>query len=164
MTAAIRRLVVALCASLIMSSALTPVTAAANRADDGRDDGSVVVPFTKWVTIDPGYPIMAGVTGGAAAGTFSGQVLDFTTTADGLVTRLTAVYEIHADRHSFIALIAGGSSNQTGTGILDGVVLSGWMTGAKVHVNFDAIICSEPDALNSTCFPGTIRLTPADQE
>jgi hypothetical protein len=107
---------------------------------------------------------MQGVTGGTAPGTFSGQVIDLNTTADGLITRLTAVYEVHAGSMSFIALISGGTSNQNGKGILDGRVLSGWMRGATVHVTFDSVTCSEPNALNATCFPGTIRLTPQDDE
>jgi hypothetical protein len=154
MHAAFRRVLVGTCTSLLMAAGCLT---AAVRAQEQGSDSEHVVTFTKWITVSPGYPIMAGVTGGAAAGTFTGQVLEATTTVDGLVQRLVAVYEVHSGAHSFIALIQGGGSQ--GAAILDGRVLSGWLTGARVRVNFETISCAEPNALAGVCFQGTIRLS-----
>jgi len=158
MHAAFRRVLVGTCASLLMAGCLSAVVGA---QEQGSDPDRVVT-FTKWITVSPGYPIMAGVTGGAAAGTFTGQVLEATTTVDGLVQRLVAVYEVHSGAHSFIALIQGGGSQ--GAAILDGRVLSGWLTGARVRVNFETISCAEPNALAGVCFQGTIRLATDNEE
>ena len=63
------------------------------------------ITFTKWIT---GFPQMAGFVGGDVVGGFTGEVLDAKTTADLLITRLEAVYEVQAGQHSFAALIQGG--------------------------------------------------------
>jgi hypothetical protein len=138
------------------------LTAVVGAHEHERGDREHLVTFTKWVTVNPGYPIMAGVTGGDAAGTFTGEVFESTWTKDGLIDRLVAVYEVHSGARSFIALIEGGSNAQ-GDAILDGRVLSGWLTGARVRVRFKTISCSEANALFGTCFQGTIRLTADDE-
>jgi len=162
MTAAMRR--IAVTASLCIAMAgVTNAVLFARGVEPLRDDGRAEITFTKWITITPGYPIMEGFTGGEAAGTFSGEVLEYQTTADKLISRLVAVYEVHAGARSFIALIEGGSDDQSGKAILSGKVLSGWMRGANVLVRFKAIACTQPNALNGTCFQGTIRLTDSDE-
>jgi hypothetical protein len=134
----------------------------ASPAAQSRDGGHpVVVSFTKWATITPGYPILAGVTGGDAAGTFSGEVFVLQTTQSSDITRLDAVYEVHAGDHSFKALVQGGQNNVTNKALLDGVVLDGWMTGAHAHVAYQVIKCDQPNAAGGTCFQGTITLTPS---
>jgi hypothetical protein len=122
------------------------------------DDQGAIVTFTKWITITPGFPIMEGFTGGEAAGSFSGEIFVAQTTIDQLITRLEAVYEIHAGNHSFTALIRGGQNNKAGTALLDGVVLDGWLTGEAVHVQYRVIHCDQPNAAGGTCFQGTIRI------
>src|SRR5580704_7685013 len=72
--------------------------------DQDQDRRGVDVTFTKWITISPGYPQMAGFVGDEGAGSFSGEVLVAQTTADGSITRLEAVYEIHDGDRSFTAL------------------------------------------------------------
>jgi hypothetical protein len=165
MVPAVRRIVVT--ASLCIAMTVVTNAALSARSLGGeplRDEGRAEITFTKWITITPGYPIMEGFSGGDAAGTFSGEVLENVVSTDKLVTRLVAVYEIHAGPHSFIALIEGGSDNQDGRGSLSGIVVSGWMRGANVQVRFKAIGCAQPNALNGICFQGTIRLTDSDDQ
>ncbi len=151
-------------------------------ADDAdKDKRGVVVTFTKWITGSaqpnandqpaPLRSLMAGIVGGdVGAGAFVGEVLDHKLSTPGTVTvpinALEAVYEVHAGQHSFGALIRGGSSN--GRGLLDGVILNGWRTGARVHVEFTRLP-NCPGNPNQTgplapCFQGTIRILPESED
>ena len=135
--------------------------------------GPIEVTFTKWVTTSP---LMEGVTGGAAPGVFVGEVLQRQVTqrlADhcyappscGRVIRLEAMYEVRAGNRSFAALIRGGSSGDTGAAVLDGVILYGWRTGSRVHVEFETMLAPSltvpgcPGAPpGNNCFHGTIQI------
>jgi hypothetical protein len=162
-------------ATLLISTVAFAASVLASPAADSRSrEGPIVVTFTKWVTINPGPPpgsvaMMQGVVGGDAVGNFVGQVLVDTNTqlaakfpppaAD--VEVIQAVYEAEAGDHSFTALIQGGENNQSHTAVLDGVVLRGWHTGAKVRVQFhDVPNCGQPNAVDNTCFTGTITIMP----
>jgi hypothetical protein len=127
--------------------------------------------FTKWVTVSPGGGIMQGFVGGDVVGKFAGQVLVNQTTdlvqklgplASGDVNVLQAVYEVQSGDHSFRALVQGGYDIPTNKARLDGVVLGGWLTGERVHVEFQALGCDpvQSNAAGGTCFQGTITLTP----
>jgi len=123
------------------------------RAEDKRP---IEVTFTKWITT---YPLMAGVVGGDVRAVFAGEILQRQVSADGRIIRLEAIYEAKAGRQSFTALIRGGESNETGSAILDGVILAGWQTGSQVHVKFEAMTnCA--GAPPGNCFVGTIHITP----
>ena len=124
--------------------------------DDARDHQSrpVEITLTKWIT---GFPLMAGVVGGDAEGSFVGEVLQFQQSADGRIIRLEAVYEVQAGDRSFTALLRGGQNNETGTAILDGVILGGWRTGASVHVKYQVMAACD-DAPAGVCFQGTIDI------
>src|SRR5262245_27334899 len=138
------------------------------RNDRRKDD--IVVTFTKWVTaVVPPIPaeaapsrfLMAGVVGGDVAGDFVGEVLDRRVSTTGTVTSqivaLDALYEVQAGDHSFTALIQGGQNNVTRKALLDGVILDGWRTGARVHVEYTVISgCAGKPA--GPCFEGTIRI------
>ena len=90
-------------------------------------------------------------------------VLDAKTTADLLVTRLEAVYEVQAGQHSFAALIQGGQNNRTGRAVLDGVVLGGRRTGERIHVEYQVKTdCAGAPA--GTCFQGTIHIERAFED
>src|SRR4051812_35874057 len=101
--------------------------------------GPVEITFTKWITTSP---LMAGFTGGDVPGVFVGEVFQRQVSRDGRIMRLEAVYEVQAGDHSFTALIRGWTgetksgepASVTGAGLLDGVILAGWRTGARVHV------------------------------
>ena len=123
--------------------------------DEARDQRRHVdITFTKWIT---GFPLMAGFVGGDVAGDFSGEVLQIQTSANGRITRLEAIYEVQAEDRSFTALVRGGQNNETGTAILDGVILGGWRTGARVLVEYEVMTdCAGAPA--GLCFQGTIRI------
>ena len=131
-------------------------------------DKKNVVTFTKWVTgvtstapgpADPGQNIilMAGFTGGAAPGLFSGEVLYRKVSANKQITQLWPIYQVSAGDRSFTALIQGGTNNGTGVGLLEGVIMDGWRTGSRVRVTFQTkTSCAGTTA--SPCFEGTIRI------
>jgi hypothetical protein len=133
-----------------------------------NDRGPVEVTFTKWVTT---FPLMQGFTGGDLAGDFVGEILQRQVSVNpnllnGII-RLEAIYEVHAADRSFTALIRGGTNAVTGEAILDGVVLAGWRTGARVHVEFETIpgttgCVGAPAGL--TCFQGTIHVGRAPKD
>lgn len=121
------------------------------------------VTFTKWITggTPSGTLLMEGFTGGDAAGIFAGEVLNRKVSTDGRTTLLQPIYEVTSGSRSFTALILGGQ-NSTGLGLLDGVILEGWRTGARVHVEFQRMNdCS--GAPSGPCFQGTIRILPDAQ-
>jgi hypothetical protein len=134
----------------------------------------VDITFTKWVTT---FPLMEGITGGDVPGEFVGEVLERQVSQRqaetcyqpapncGRVIRLEAFYEVQAGDRSFVALIRGGSSGDTGAAQLDGTILFGWRTGARVHVEFQTMIpASSTDSAcvgapaGKNCFQGTIHV------
>ena len=85
----------------------------------------------------------------------------------GSIASLHAIYEVQVGEHSFTALIQGGTNVVTGAAFLDGVILAGWRTGAKVHVEFQTIpgttgCVGAP--IGGTCFQGTIRVGRAPRD
>jgi hypothetical protein len=164
-------------ASLICASAMLLQISPAMAGDD-RNDRPIEVTFTKWI---PTGMLLTGVTGGAAAGVFVGEVLETQHSANPEVNpnpdlnpavnrngiqRLEAIYAVDAEneRRSFTALIRGGQNNVTGAALLDGVILAGWRTGARVHVAFQRYFASDPHCLDAgapmtaNCFVGTIYI------
>jgi hypothetical protein len=161
-----------------------PVTGTETTKDRRR--GQVEVTFTKWRTalLPPsGVPVrrlFKGFVGGdLGAGDFVGELLDRETstlctvldppctpavpTITPSISALHAIYEARVGEHSFTALIRGGSNDATGAALLDGVILAGWRTGARVHVAFQTMTnCA--DAPAGTCFQGVIRIGRAPAE
>ena len=155
-------------------------------AQQGASLGSrpVEVTFTKWVTgnvfvadnfgITEGRGLMEGFTGGDIPGTFVGEVLQGQRSANLAlktgINRLEAIYEVHDSNgnHVFTALVRGGTNRATGVALLEGVVLAGWRTGARVHVEFQTYGpggCPDtraPDDRN--CLVGTIRVGRAPEK
>ncbi len=126
---------------------------------------NVEVTFTKWV---PGFPALAGVTGGDVPGTFAGTVLSRVPFDNGTIVQLEAQYEVTAadPAHSFVAHMEGTQNNQTQQAVLNGTVISGWLAGAQVHVTYDIIAptagisCVPQAPVNTRCFQGTIQVMP----
>jgi hypothetical protein len=148
-------------------------------AGKSRDHRALTITFTKWITqVVPADPangvtkrfLMAGFTEGDVDGAFVGEVLNRQVSLNGRVISLEAMYEVQAGDHSFTALIRGGTGETTagepasvsGAALLDGVVLSGWRTGAKVHVAFQTFQgpteCLDAPNPAGTCFKGTITV------
>ena len=134
------------------------------------------VTFTKWgvgVTpspvppfppADPGQNIslFIGVAGGDAPGAFSAEVLYRKASTDGSIAQLWPIYKVSSGNRSFTALIQGGST-AAGLGLLEGVIMDGWRTGARVRVRFQRMTNCE-GAPAGTCFKGTIRILRDDPE
>ena len=170
---------------LLMSAS---IAADQQDTDHGNQVGDrpITVSFTKWrvnVPADPSQPPFQfdGVAHGLVAGTFAAEVLQrqsttFTTLRNAL-TRLEAVYEVQTEGcvatpeicgldgdRSFTALIRGGQ-NAVASGRLDGVILAGWRTGARVDVEFERhtpigptdFACDDAP-INKVCFEGTIEI------
>ena len=147
----------------------------------GQDHNNrpVEITFTKWVVPPPAPPpapqppfaLLAGVTGGDIVGTFVGEVLWGQTSFNGHVRGLEALYEVVAENEdrSFSALIRGGQSS-AGAGRLDGVILAGWRSGARVQVAFqrypagDSLCLDANASLTTACFVGTIHVGRAPQD
>jgi hypothetical protein len=153
-----------------------------------RGNRPVEVTFTKWPTtglpplptVPPGRTLFQGFAGGDLGdGDFVGEILDSKVstacsavvppctpgitppTITGSIGALHAIYEIHVGENSFTALIQGGRNRVTGgVALLDGVILAGWRTGARVHVAFDTLSnCTDRDGVaHAPCFVGTIRV------
>ena len=162
--------------AIVLLLQVSPALAGGASKDDDRERG-VVVRFTKWITGTaqpnawdspaPTRALMAGIVGGdVGTGDFVGEVLDHRLSTPGTVTvpinALEAIYDVQAGEFSFIALIRGGTNGTTGRGLLDGVILNGWRTGARVHVEFRQISTCFDRAGNQhgPCFRGTIRILP----
>jgi hypothetical protein len=154
-----------------------------------RRRGPVEITFAKWRTAQIPPPpavtvrsLFAGIVGGdLGAGKFVGEVLDrkvstpcsfseppctpeTPATITGSIIALQAIYEVQAGEHSFIALIQGGTNGVTGAALLHGVVLSGWRTGAKVHVAFQTTTNCTGAPNTGTCFQGTITVSPVSED
>ena len=130
-----------------------------------KGGANVEVTFTKWVA---GFPALAGVTGGDAAGTFAGAVLSRDAFDNGTIVQLEAQYRVTGAHpaHSFVAHIEGTQNNQALQAVLNGTVIDGWLVGAQLHVTYDIIdpapgtSCVPAAPVNRRCFQGTIRILP----
>ena len=130
--------------------------AASGQVKDARAAEAVQLTYTKWFS--PHFPTMTGVVGGDIVGTFGGEVLSRTLIANGQIGQLEARYEVIAvdSSESFTALVQGKQNNETHTAVLNGVVISGFLTGERVHAEYRVISCTQ--APNHVCFQGTIRV------
>jgi hypothetical protein len=123
------------------------------------DSTPVDVTFTKWIDPNAGYPSFVGVAGGDVPGEFAATVLERTAFDNGTIVHLRARYEVVADNaaRSFVAEIEGNQNNQTGSAVLTGSVVDGWLTGARVQVTFD-VIQPCPAFNQNLCFTGILRV------
>ena len=164
---------VALFASaIVLLVQISPVRAGGADGRGGRrGHRRAEITFTKWLTTATAPFLMAGFTGGDVEGEFAGEILARQPSADLRVVRLEAIYEVRAGHRSFTALIRGGigetksgeAASFSGAGLLDGVVLSGWRTGAQVHAAFQTVYnCA--GAPTGKCFVGTITIERPDQD
>lgn len=154
-------------------------------SNHGRPDRNlpVDVTFAKWNVPDG----LLGIAGGGVPGTFVGEVLQTQHSVNPLVNpnpdpsvdpangfingivRLEALYTVYADneRQSFTVLIRGGQNQVNGVARLDGTVLAGWRSGARVQVVYRRYFAPDRrcDAAGAppgaTCFIGTIHIEPA---
>ena len=147
---------------------MSPVMAGGQSASN-PGNAPVAITFTKWGAPPPAMPptpffgLFEGFSGDGLLGSFEAEVLWRQRSVNGHVNGLEALYEVVDGDRSFSALIRGGS-NSAGVALLEGVILAGWRTGARVQVEFQgypAIVgASSCDGApqNKTCFVGTIHV------
>jgi hypothetical protein len=136
------------------------ITAASAQTEDRKARAKALeLTYTKW--FEPGFPHMVGVVGGDIAGQFGGAVLE--ARPDGGVFRLRAIYIVLAEgdpSRSLTIRVKGAQDGQSA--VLNGRVVDGYLTGARVHAQYKVISCEEsPDR---TCFQGTIRIKQRDDD
>jgi hypothetical protein len=170
-TIGIHTRVAALVSAVALLIQMSPVLA----SDQDHDNRPVAISFTKWGAPPPAVPptpffgLFEGFSGDGLLGSFNAEVLWRQVSVNGHVTGLEAMYEVVDGDRSFTALIRGGS-NPAGLGLLDGVIMAGWRTGARVQVVFQRHLAiagmpsCEGAPLNKTCFEGTIHVGRAPRD
>lgn len=146
---------------------LTQISPALASNQDHENNRPVEISFTKWLAPPPAVPptpffgLFEGFADGGLLGSFNAEVLWRQASVNGHVVGLEAMYEVVDGDRSFTALIRGGS-NSAGLGLLDGVIMAGWRTGARVHVEFQRYLPSQGGCVGApvgkTCFVGTIQV------
>ncbi len=148
-------------AGLVVSLVLIAgaATASARTHDQSRHETEpgLLLTYTKWFA--PGFPNMVGTVGGDISGTFGGAVLRATPDASGRFIRLSAIYIVVAPEpsKSLTMRMDGVQDNQSGTAVLDGRVVDGYLWGAHVHAEY-TVISDCPQAAGAPCFQGTIKV------
>ena len=154
---------------------ISPALAQDQRNNDHKN-GPVDITFTKWGVPAPPLPapqppfgLFEGFSDDGLVGSFVAEVLWRQVSVNGHVTGLEALYEVVDGDRSFSALIRGGQ-NAAGAALLEGVILAGWRTGARVQVEFQRYLAipgaSSCDGapLNRNCFVGTIHVERAPRD
>jgi hypothetical protein len=160
-----RRRVFSLFGAIVM---LLPMSVAMAKGK-GDPNRPVEITFTKWGAPPPAVPptpffgLFEGFAGDGLLGSFNAEVLWRQASVNGHVAGLEAMYEVVDGDRSFTALIRGGQ-NAAGAALLEGVILAGWRTGARVQVVFQRHLADplkpscEGAPVNKTCFEGTIHV------
>jgi hypothetical protein len=145
------------------------------RPDNSRQQRTADVTFSKWLTSLPNDPSavgasMAGVVGGdVGPGTFAGLVLT-EDTSQLPFWLATALYGFRGSKHSFVAYnhITENDGASPVTATIRGVVIAGWMKGARVTGEYTVLDCDPlpmPGNLFApSCFQGTLHLRRGDDD
>jgi hypothetical protein len=148
--------------AVVLLFQISPALAGPTEGAGNKDRGRVEITYTKWILTPTSAPLpwlMAGFVNDGPVGSFVGEVLERKVSTNGRITVLEAIYEVVDGDRSFTALVQGGTNNQTGAALLDGVILAGWRTGDRVHVEFQVMTNCLGGPLGR-CFQGTIRIGP----
>jgi hypothetical protein len=125
--------------------------------------------FTKWATSLPENPpslagvLMEGVVGGDVGnGVYAGKVLSDDLTQEPNFWLAHARYEFYGEKHSFIADVYVTQNNNTGSGVITGVVKQGWLKGAQLTGEYTIFtscpIATPGNVFGTTCFQGTLQV------
>ena len=174
-TSRIHNHVAVFCCAIALLLQISPALAQDQRDNDHKN-GPVDITFTKWGVTAPPLPapqppfgLFEGFSNDGLTGSFVAEVLWRQLSLNGHVNGLEALYEVVDGDRSFSALIRGGS-NAAGAALLEGVILAGWRTGARVQVEFQRYLAipgaSSCDGapLNRNCFVGIIHVGRAPQD
>jgi len=161
---------------LVGAMALLAQISPALASDRDHNNRPVEITFTKWGVTAPPPPapqppfgLFEGFSGDGLPGSFVAEVLWRQPSLNGHVTGLEAMYEVVDGDRSFTALIRGGQ-NAAGAALLEGVILAGWRTGARVQVVFQRYLANpllpscEGAPINKNCFVGTIHVGRAPRD
>jgi hypothetical protein len=141
-----------LIAVLMLAAGITAASAQTqNRRGHGEHAG-LELTYTKWFA--PGFPHMVGVVGGDIDARFGGAVLKATPNQTGGV-QLTAIYIVVAPDPSRSLTIRVDGVQESGAAVLNGRVVNGYLTGARVRAEFTVFDCEQSDG---PCFQGTISI------
>ncbi len=101
---------------------------------------------------------MAGVTSLAGVdGLYTGQVTGINQINDGL-GQIQATYSVNVGGVVFSADI-DGKQNQTGRGVLNGVITTGSYAGARIHVEYQQTATGCPtNGIDGFCYIGTVQV------
>jgi hypothetical protein len=141
----------------------TGITAASAQTQDRKERAKTLeLNYTKWFA--PSFPHMVGVVGGDIAGQFGGAVLEATEAAGGSI-RLKAIYIVRApDASRSLTIRVDGAQGPSGTAVLNGRVIDGRLTGARVRAEFTTINSCTQSPAGGPCFQGTISIKQRDDD
>jgi len=142
---------------LVLATGIAAASAQTRHRMAQERTAGVELTYTKWFA--PGFPNMVGVVGGDIVGQFGGAVLKATPDVTGRFIRLKAIYIVVAPdpSRSLTIHVEGAQDTHSGTAVLTGRVVDGWLTGGRVRAQYNVISpCAQsPD---NTCFQGTISI------
>jgi hypothetical protein len=127
---------------------------ASGQVKNARAGDAVELTYTKWFY--PTFPTSVGVVGGDFTGTLAGRVLEKVVIAGGQIVLFKAQYSVTAGANSFTVLGEGQQNNETHTGVFNGEVTAGSLTGAQVHEEYNVVSCAQ--APSGLCFQVTARI------
>lgn len=139
------------------------ITAASAQTQDRRGHGEragLELTYTKWFA--PSFPHMVGVVGGDIVGKFGGAVLNNPTPDAAGRTQLTAIYILRADDPSRSLTIRVEGVQESGTAVLEGRVVDGWLKGARARAEFEVLGSGCGQSPPGPCFQGTISIKQRD--
>jgi hypothetical protein len=149
--------VAGLFAGLALVAGASTASARAHHQSRHQTESGLALTYTKWFV--PDFPNMVGTIGGDIDGKFGGAVLRATPDSTGRFVRLSAIYIVVAPdpSHSLTMRVDGVQDKQSGTAVLDGRVVDGYLRGAHVHAEYKVIMyCAQ--AGGGVCFQGTITV------
>ena len=146
-----------LVATLVLVAGATTASARTHYQSRHRAESGLSLTYTKWFA--PGFPNMVGTVGGDIDGQFGGAVLRAMPDPPGRFIHLSAIYIVVAPdpSQSLTMRVDGVQDNQSGTAVLDGRVVDGYLSGAHVHAEYK-VISNCAQAPGGVCFQGTIKV------
>jgi len=158
--------------ALVVAASLAAVAQARTAGTvkhSSREPRSADVTFTKWLTALPNAPSAAGapmaghVGGDVGDGFFAGLVLT-EDTSQAPLWLANALYGFIGKKHSFVAYnhITENDGASPITATIRGVVVAGWMKGARVTGEYTLMdpcpVDTPHNVFPPTCFQGTLHL------
>ena len=139
--------------TLVRLVLLACTVAAAAVPAANASNAPVLVTFDKHV-VDPVAFVFAGTTGGDISGSLTSNLVSLNAST-GPNLHITFDWKVTAGTKSFTARTDGIWNTKTGSVVMNGTVIDGYLLGAQVHEEGQLV---DPTTLE---FVGSIRLMPA---